>query len=103
MLQEKQEFQSRERGNTKKPAKLKPLLKKSIEDEETDEIEELEVKLNNAELPNDAQKVAMKELKRLKKMSPQMPEYPMLRHYLGKYKHAWDQLRLPWFYESIGH
>ena len=24
----------------------------------------------------------MKELKRLKKMSPQMPEFPMLRHYL---------------------
>ena len=85
MLQEKQEFQSREGGNTKKAAKIKQLLKKSIEDEETDEIEELEVKLNNAELPNDAQKVVMKELKRLKKMSSQMPEYPMLRHYLGKY------------------
>ena len=38
--------------------------------------------MNNAELPDDAQKVAMKEFKRLKKMSPQMPEYPMLRHYL---------------------
>ena len=27
-------------------------------------------------------KVAAKELRRLKKMSAQMPEYPMLRHYL---------------------
>jgi ATP-dependent Lon protease len=27
-------------------------------------------------------KVVSKELRRLKKMSPQMPEYPMLRHYL---------------------
>ena len=33
-------------------------------------------------MPDNAYKVAMKELKRIKKMSPQMPEYPMLRHYL---------------------
>ena len=65
--------------------KFKPKLRSKQtenENDETDEIEELEIKLNNAELPDDAQKVAMKEMKRLKKMSPQMPEYPMLRHYL---------------------
>ena len=35
-----------------------------------------------AELPGQAMKTAVKELRRLKKMSPQMPEFPMLRHYL---------------------
>ena len=71
-------------GKTK-TQKFKPKLRSKQtenENDETDEIEELEIKLNNAELPDDAQKVAMKEMKRLKKMSPQMPEYPMLRHYL---------------------
>ena len=33
-------------------------------------------------MPENVIKVASKELRRLKKMSPQMPEYPMLRHYL---------------------
>ena len=45
-------------------------------------LSDLEVKLNQADLPQNAQKVVKKELKRIKKMSPQMPEYPMLRHYL---------------------
>ena len=35
-----------------------------------------------AELPENAHKVAMKELKRLKSMSPNMHEYPMLMNYL---------------------
>ena len=61
---------------------MKPFGKKSHEDDDIDEIEDLEIKLNRAELPAEAQKIAMKELKRLKKMSPQMPEFPMLRHYL---------------------
>ena len=62
--------------------KLKQFGKKSQEDDDIDEIEDLEIKLNRAELPAEAQKIATKELKRLKKMSPQMPEFPMLRHYL---------------------
>ena len=33
-------------------------------------------------MPQAALKVAQRDLKRLKKMSPQMPEYPMLRHYI---------------------
>ena len=33
-------------------------------------------------MPDNVVKVAGKELRRLKKMSPQLPEYPMLRHYL---------------------
>jgi ATP-dependent Lon protease len=36
----------------------------------------------DATLPDNVVKVVSKELRRLKKMSPQMPEYPMLRHYL---------------------
>lgn len=35
-----------------------------------------------ADLPPYAHNIAKRELKRLKKMSPQMPEYPMIRHYL---------------------
>ena len=38
--------------------------------------------LREAELPKKALRAAVREFKRLKKMSPQMPEYPMLRHYL---------------------
>jgi len=51
-------------------------------EEEGDEIEELENRLRAAQLPQKALKAAAREFKRLKKMSPQMPEYPMLRHYL---------------------
>jgi len=51
-------------------------------EEEGDEIQELENRLRAAELPEKALKAAAREFKRLKKMSPQMPEYPMLRHYL---------------------
>ena len=45
-------------------------------------MQDLELKLTKAELPDNVQKVVKKELKRIKKMSPQSPEYPMLRHYL---------------------
>ena len=45
-------------------------------------MQDLELKLTKAELPENVQKVVKKELKRIKKMSPQSPEYPMLRHYL---------------------
>jgi len=51
-------------------------------EEEGDEIQELENRLRAAQLPEKALKAAAREFKRLKKMSPQMPEYPMLRHYL---------------------
>merc|ERR1711962_460414 len=51
-------------------------------EEEGDEMQELDNRLRAAELPEKALKAAAREFKRLKKMSPQMPEYPMLRHYL---------------------
>jgi ATP-dependent Lon protease len=55
----------------------------SLDDnDDIDEIMDLEVQLSQAELPDKVKNVALKELKRIKKMSPQMPEYPMLRHYL---------------------
>ena len=50
--------------------------------DDSDEIDALEAKLQNSNLPENVEKVAFKELKRIRKMSPQMPEYPMLRHYL---------------------
>jgi len=53
-----------------------------FEDDGSDEIAELETRLKEAELPQKALRAAVREFKRLKKMSPQMPEYPMLRHYL---------------------
>jgi len=53
-----------------------------FEDDGSDDILELETSLKEAGLPPKALKAAAREFKRLKKMSPQMPEYPMLRHYL---------------------
>ena len=48
-----------------------------------------------AELPETALKAAARDFKRLKKMSPQMPEYPMLRHYLELVA------ELPWNKSSV--
>jgi len=53
-----------------------------FEDDGNDELAELEMQLKEAGLPPKALKAAAREFKRLKKMSAQMPEYPMLRHYL---------------------
>ena len=38
--------------------------------------------LRIAKMPDKASKLAVKDLRRLKQMSPQMPEYPMLINYL---------------------
>ncbi|CAK7565695.1 MAG: hypothetical protein SEPTF4163_003618 [Sporothrix epigloea] len=50
--------------------------------QEPDEIEELAKKLEAAELPADAAKVAERELKRLRKMVPAQAEYGVVRVYL---------------------
>ena len=50
-----------------------------------------------AGLPPKALKAAAREFKRLKKMSAQMPEYPMLRHYLELVA------ELPWNKVAISH
>ncbi|XP_076057904.1 lon protease homolog 2, peroxisomal-like [Oratosquilla oratoria] len=54
----------------------------SAEDEETDDIQELENQLKDAGMPQEAYRVAMKELSRLKRMAAHMPEYSMTRNYL---------------------
>ena len=51
-------------------------------EEEPNELEELKRKLDEAKLSPDAQKVADRELKRLKKMNPAQAEYGVCRTYL---------------------
>ena len=51
-------------------------------DQELDEIQELKVKLDEAKLSAEAQKVADKELKRLRKMNPAQAEYGVCRTHL---------------------
>ncbi|KAI9821781.1 MAG: hypothetical protein M1827_002362 [Pycnora praestabilis] len=50
--------------------------------EEVNEVEELKRKLDDAKLTSEAQKVAERELKRLKKMNPAQAEYQVCRNYL---------------------
>lgn len=49
---------------------------------EPDDIDELELKLEKAKLSSEAQKVADKELKRLRMMNPAQPDYGVCRNYL---------------------
>ena len=51
-------------------------------DEETNEVEELKKKLDEAKLTPEAQKVADRELKRLAKMNPAQAEHQVCRNYL---------------------
>lgn len=60
------------------------------EEEETDDITEYERRIKAASMPPEAHKAAMKELKRLKKMPPVMPENAMIRNYLEL------MVELPW-------
>lgn len=57
------------------------VLMPTDEDEE-DELQELENKLRAAKLPPHANKVAMKELQRLKKLAPMSPESGIIRTYV---------------------
>lgn len=52
------------------------------DEQEPDEMEELKKKLDAAKLTAEAAKVADRELKRLKKMSPAQAEYQVTRNYL---------------------
>ncbi|MEX2156001.1 MAG: endopeptidase La [Gemmatimonadales bacterium] len=60
------------------------------EGEGDDEIEELAKKLDDAQLSAEAKKVAERELKRLRQMSPQSAEYQVARTYLDVFA------ALPW-------
>lgn len=54
----------------------------SDEEKEPNEVDELQKRLEDAQLSNEAQKVADKELKRLRKMNPANAEYGVCRTYL---------------------
>ncbi|XP_056907477.1 lon protease homolog 2, peroxisomal isoform X1 [Takifugu flavidus] len=60
------------------------------EDEDGDDTAVLERKVHAADMPEAALKVCLKELKRLKKMPPSMPEYALTRNYLDL------MVDLPW-------
>ncbi|XP_059164397.1 lon protease homolog 2, peroxisomal-like [Physella acuta] len=51
-------------------------------DEDIDDNNDLEAKIKAANMPEQAHKSAIKELRRLKKMPPHMPEHAMIRNYL---------------------
>lgn len=52
------------------------------DEKEPNEVGELQQKLKDAELSPEAQKVAVKEMKRLRKMNPANAEYGVCRTYL---------------------
>ena len=62
---------------------LKAIEKELGEDDESgDEIDDLQERLMKAELPEDVQKVADKELRRLRTIQPSSPEHTVIRTYL---------------------
>ncbi|KAK6600262.1 Lon protease-like protein 2, peroxisomal [Botrytis cinerea] len=60
------------------------------DDQEPDEMEELKKKIDGAKMSPEAAKVADRELKRLKKMSPAQAEYQVCRNYLE------NLIEIPW-------
>lgn len=68
--------------------KLSNITRQNRVDYDDDDIDDaddnasLERRIKAAEMPEQARKVAMKELTRLKKMPPHMPEHAMTRNYL---------------------
>ena len=73
---------------------LKAIQKELGEEGVGVEIEELEEKINKAEMPEKVEKVARKELNRMQKIPQQSPEYTVSRTYLD-----W-LVELPWKCES---
>ncbi|XP_053438083.1 lon protease homolog 2, peroxisomal isoform X1 [Nycticebus coucang] len=65
-------------------------LEDEEEDEDNDDIVMLEKKIRTSSMPEQAHKVCVKELKRLKKMPQSMPEYALTRNYLEL------MVELPW-------
>lgn len=60
------------------------------EEEDNDDIVMLEKKIRTSNMPEQAHKVCVKEIKRLKKMPQSMPEYALTRNYLEL------MVELPW-------
>ncbi|XP_007945077.1 lon protease homolog 2, peroxisomal [Orycteropus afer afer] len=65
-------------------------LEDEAEDEDNDDIVMLEKKIRTSNMPEQALKVCVKEIKRLKKMPQSMPEYALTRNYLEL------MVELPW-------
>ncbi|XP_074067499.1 lon protease homolog 2, peroxisomal [Macrotis lagotis] len=65
-------------------------LEDEDEDEDNDDIVMLEKKIRTSSMPEQAHKVCIKEIKRLKKMPQSMPEYALTRNYLEL------MVELPW-------
>jgi ATP-dependent Lon protease len=66
-------------------------------EEDEDDLEDLRQKINDAKLPDEVDKVARKQLARLKQMQPSSAEYTVVRIYLD-----W-LLELPWTYATEDH
>ncbi|GFO20699.1 lon protease homolog 2, peroxisomal, partial [Plakobranchus ocellatus] len=82
------------RKETNKPLNMGGVFRNDYDDEDrdedVDEISDLENKIKAVGMPEMALKSAMKEVKRLKKMPPHMPEHAMIRNYLEL------MIDLPW-------
>ncbi|XP_032744014.1 lon protease homolog 2, peroxisomal-like [Rattus rattus] len=65
-------------------------LEDEEEEEDNDDIVMLEKKIRTSSMPEQAHKVCVKEIKRLKKMPQSMPEYALTRNYLEL------MVELPW-------
>ncbi|XP_008579381.1 PREDICTED: lon protease homolog 2, peroxisomal [Galeopterus variegatus] len=65
-------------------------LEDEDEEEDNDDIVMLEKKIRTSSMPEQAHKVCVKEIKRLKKMPQSMPEYALTRNYLEL------MVELPW-------
>ena len=61
---------------------MKAIQKELGEDEPSVELDEIRKKVDEAKMPKDVNKVALKELKRLKKIPSHSPEYTVSRTYL---------------------
>lgn len=63
-------------------------------DEKTKEVEELRKKIKDAKMPKEVEEIALKEVSKLERIPPGMPEYTVVRNYID-----W-LIELPWSRET---